>query len=107
MASASEWADRVSEWKASGEGAKEFCAGRGYSANTLLWWSSQLRRGRALKATKAPSVQMARVVRAPSVATPPGVVLVELGGARVAVSSGASPDTLRAVFDALRPRSAP
>jgi hypothetical protein len=50
---------------------------------------------------------MARVIRASNVATASGVVLVELGGARVAVSSGASAETLRAVFDALRARSAP
>jgi hypothetical protein len=58
---------------------------------------------------KATGVRLARVVRAPGVA--PGAsaaaVLIEFEGARVAVSSAASTETLRAVFDALRARRAP
>ena len=107
MARASEWQLRVASWRASGLKSEEFCKGKGYSARSLLWWSSQLRRGRVGKPKKAASVQMARVVRAPIVASASGVVLVELGGARVAVSGGTSAETLRAVFEALRPRSAP
>lgn len=69
-----------------------------------MWWSSQLRRKRASKPAKTAEVRLARVVRGPSAAP---AVLIELEGARVAVSSSASAETLRAVFDALRGRCAP
>jgi hypothetical protein len=49
---------------------------------------------------------MARVIRSPQVSsTVTTTVLIEIEGARVAVSSGASAETLRVVFDALRARA--
>jgi hypothetical protein len=49
---------------------------------------------------------LARVIRAPSAASAvTTTVLIEIEGARVAVSSGANAETLRAVFDALRARA--
>jgi hypothetical protein len=106
MAKASEWAARVASWRASGLTSKEFCNRHGYSAGSLLWWSSQLRRKGADK-LKREDVRLARVVRAPSTTSPSTAVLIELEGARVAVGSAASAETLRAVFEALRTRSAP
>jgi hypothetical protein len=52
------------------------------------------------------SVRLARVIRtAPTASTVTTAVLIELDGARVAVSSGANVETLRVVFDALRSRA--
>ena len=107
MAKASEWEARVSSWRSSGLTSAEFCERHGYSAKSLLWWSSQLRHRRAGKSSKATAVGLARVVRTPSVASTASAVLIELEGARIAVGSAASAETLRAVFEALRGRSAP
>ena len=101
MAKAAEWEARVAIWRASGLTSEEFCRGRGYSAGSLLWWSSQLRRGRVATTPKASGVQMARVVRNASAAAPSTAVLIEADGVRVAVSGDTNVDTLRAVFDAL------
>lgn len=105
MAKASEWASRVASWRASGLTSSEFSKGRGYSHKSLLWWSCQLRRKPVSTPARTGGVRLARVIRpTPSV---PAVtaVLVEIDGARVAVSSGANAETLRAVFDALRARA--
>jgi hypothetical protein len=104
MANASEWELRVATWRASGLRSEEFCKGRGYSPKSLLWWSSRLRHKRVGKASKRGHVQLAKVIRTP--ATPPtATVLIEIEGARIAVGSGASTETLCAVFDALRSRT--
>jgi len=102
-ASASEWAERVAEWRASGQSAAAFCETREYSAKSLQWWSSQLKRRGRLAASIEPQVKLARVVRSnretPSSA-PRIVVLV--GEARVEVPAGADRATLDLVFVALR-----
>lgn len=105
MAKASDWESRVSSWRSSGLTSAEFCSRHGYSARSLLWWSSQLRRKRVVKPAKTAEMRLARVVRAPSAAAPATAVLIELEGARVAVSGAASAETLRVVFEALRARS--
>lgn len=97
----------MSSWRSSGLTSAEFCSRHGYSARSLLWWSSQLRRKRTGKASKPAEVRLARVVRTPSTPSTASAVLIELEGARVAVGSAASAETLRAVFDALRGRSTP
>ena len=106
MAKASEWESRVASWRASGLTSSEFSKGRGYSHKSLLWWSCQLRRKPASTPARTGGVRLARVIRptpsAPAVTT---TVLIEIEGARVAVSSGANAETLRAVFDALRARA--
>lgn len=106
MAKASEWEARVSSWRASGLTSGEFSKRHGYSARSLLWWSSQLRRKRSEKPRVA-GVRLARVIRTPSAIATATAVLIEFEGARVAVSGAASAETLRAVFAALRTRSAP
>ena len=103
MAKASEWESRVASWRASGLTSAEYCKGRGYSPKSLLWWSCQLRGKRAEPRSKPGGVRMARVIRStPSKSAVTAMVLIELEGARIAVSSGANAETLRAVFDALR-----
>lgn len=107
MAKRAEWESRVASWRASGLSSNDFCKGRGYSPKSLLWWSCQLRRSEGGKPAKTTDVRLARVIRAPSPSSAAPAVLIEFEGARVAVGGGASAETLRAVFEALRGRSAP
>lgn len=106
MAKRAEWESRVASWRASGLTSKDFCRGRGYSPKSLLWWSCQLGRKRSEASPRPGGVRLARVIRSTSAVSPvTTAVLIEIEGARVAVSSGANPETLRAVFDALRARA--
>jgi hypothetical protein len=57
--------------------------------------------------SKPVGVRLARVVRTPSTPSPSTAVLIEFEGARVAVGSSASAETLRTIFEALRHRSTP
>jgi transposase len=109
MADAATWSKRVAAWRASGETAAEFCAGRGYVAGTLRWWSSRLGRTAELSA-KATAPRIARVVRAPSTVPAPtfasASIVVEIDAARVTVDRGVDRATLELVLDVLRARSA-
>ena len=53
------WKKRVAEWRASGQTAAAFSAGRGWSPQTLRWWSSRLGRK-----AQPPIVRVAQLVRA-------------------------------------------
>ncbi len=66
-----------------------------------------VRHRRAGRSSKTTAVRLARVVRTPSAASTASAVLIELEGARIAVGSAASAETLRVVFEALRGRRAP
>jgi transposase len=99
MTKASEWAARVEAWRASGLSAQKYCAGREYSASTLLWWSSKLGRKGAVGGSRG-EVRFARVVQAASSETARTLV-VQVGGARVEVPCGTDQATLAAVFEAL------
>lgn len=98
----SKWSERVREWKASGQTAKQFAEGREFKASTLVYWASCLRKGTPdAERPKKPArrVRMARVVR---VAAPgDGAIVVAVGAARVAVRSGFDPALLRQVVLAL------
>jgi len=101
-ASASEWAQRVAAWRSSGKSAAAFAEKHGYSAKSLQWWSSELRRrGQAAPASE-PEVKLARVFRSGSAtpSTAPSVV-VSVGEARVEVRAGADRATLELVLGAL------
>src|SRR6478672_196915 len=102
MAKASEWAVRVAAWRASGEKAAEFCSHEGYSAQSLLSWSSHFRR-HGLPAASSSHVRLARVVRTPSVLEPlrSSPIIVHVGSARVEVAAGADPAALTVVLHAL------
>src|SRR5262245_41222256 len=52
------WKRRVASWRASGESAERFAAGRGFAANTLRWWASRLRDD-----SSTPIVRGAQLVR--------------------------------------------
>lgn len=92
------WANRVHEWLASGQTAKEFAQGREFKASTLTWWRRHLRRLAAGSGPEAP-VRMAEVhvVRQPT----PSTVTVRVGAARIEVQAGFDTTLLRAVVDAL------
>lgn len=100
MANAKVWAERVSEWRASGKSAEVFAAGRGFAAATLRWWSSRLARDVGERTTTS-EVRLARVVRSPSAASSAPGVIIEMHGARVLVPIGVDADTLRTVLAAL------
>jgi hypothetical protein len=87
------WAERVGAWRVSGQDASAFAAGKGYEASTLRWWSSRL--GREERVRIVPVVARASSVEAP------GEVVVEVGGARVRVTSGFDGAVLAQVVRAL------
>jgi hypothetical protein len=85
--------------------AAEYCEGRDYTAKSLQWWASKLRRpvpSAQQSSVACPPVQLARVVRAPSAPVRSGMVVVHLGGASIEVTNGADRATLAEVFEALR-----
>ena len=93
------WAERVREWKASGQTAKEFAAGREFKPSTLVYWASCLRTGSELRKRREPRVRIARVVRVP--APTDAAIVVAVGAARVSVRAGFDPVLLRQVVLAL------
>ena len=100
MAKAAEWVERVEAWRSSGSTAREYCKGKGFTASSLLWWSSQLQRaGTKKRPSSSGDVRLARVVRSTSASAAP--IVVHVGDARVEVSSGADAALLWAVMDAL------
>jgi hypothetical protein len=101
------WRRRVARWRASGKTAEEFSSGQGFSAGTLRWWSSQLRRD---VDPVPPVVRLARLVRSPA-AEPRdrrGGIVVELldARARITVEAGVDRDSLATVVEVLGMRGA-
>jgi transposase len=91
------WAARVAAWRSSGQTAPEFCKGKEFSPSGLRYWSSRLGRGEVVR-----EMRMARVVRAlPTQESVTSSILVEVGGARIAVPRGFDPEALRAVLTML------
>lgn len=66
MTRASEWAERVASWRASGQSAAEFCRGRPYTKESLYAWSSSLKRKQVEANVRSAKITLARVVRAPT-----------------------------------------
>jgi hypothetical protein len=87
------WVERVRAWHASGQDAGAFAAGKGYEPSTLRWWSSRLGREETLR--------IVPVVARASSAEVRGDVVVEVGGARVRVTSGFDGALLAQVVRAL------
>ena len=93
---ATKWRQRVTGWRASGETAETYSTQHGFTASSLRYWASRLRREDAIA---GPVVRLAQVVRTPSTQreeAPRGAVVIELlaARARIAVAS----DTDRAVL---------
>lgn len=95
------WAARVSEWRASGQTAKDFCEGKEFAAGGLRYWSSRLNR-REPEKSQVRSVRMARVIRTvhAMTRTVASMLVVELAGARIEVRRGFDPQLLRSIVDA-------
>ncbi len=85
--------ERVRAWRASGQDAGTFAADMGYAASTLRWWSSQVGRDER--------VRMVPVVTRPSSWIGAPEVVVEIGAARVRVTSGFDAALLSEVVRAL------
>lgn len=93
---ATKWRQRVAGWRASGETAETYSTGRGFTAGTLRWWASRLRRADPIA---GPVVRLAQVVRAPPVQrdeVPRGTAVIELPDIRVRITVAS--DTDRAVL---------
>ena len=93
------WKKRVASWRASGETAKRYSAGRGWSAGTLLWWSSRLGREGA-----PPTVRLAQLVRSPMPrdrGEAAGTIVVELldGRVLITVEPGADREAVIAILE--------
>lgn len=95
MADAKTWAKRVAEWRASGESAGSFAAGRGFAPSTLRWWASRFARdagGLVRVVTAAPVVARSRET----------AIEIEIAGARVLVTAGFDRAALADVVAVLR-----
>jgi hypothetical protein len=105
------WIERIRQWQGSGKTAEEFTQGQPYKASTLKWRAAELRRqaeggaryGKPSASTK--SIRMARVVtrRDAAVGAPgsDGGVVVEVSGARIALSHGFDAELFADVVRAL------
>jgi hypothetical protein len=114
------WVERIREWRASGLSAEEFALGKGYTASTLCWAASLLRRK---SESAAPTTPVAAEVhsrggaerRTPSSGKAPrflpvrtravvpavAEVVIEIGAARVRVCRGFDASLLGEVVRAL------
>ena len=104
MANRAEWQERVSEWRASGLTAAQFCEGREFSRSALHWWSGQLRTNqRSTSGARAdqasPSVAMARVETGRASVE---ALTIEIGSARIVVPRGVDHATLACALRALK-----
>lgn len=100
----SKWAERVADWRASGQSGADYARGREFKPSTLYWWSSRIGRDdvRGTEregSTRAPSVRMVRVVAVSKPST--SGVTVRIGAAHVDVRAGFDATLLREVVRAL------
>ena len=110
------WSERVAEWRESGQTAREFSAGRGFSDGGLRHWAYRLKRLGVAPAVRRPS-RVKREVTVPRSVVPaqlrvvrlermaaavsPSVLTVEIGAARLRVPEGAHAATLQTTLGAL------
>lgn len=95
------WAQRVAEWKASGLTSPEFCKDKPFTPGGLRHMAFRLEQGNPKRRT---SVRLARLVRVAPRETPraPGTgLMIEIGGARLAVPPGVDRSTLTVVVEVL------
>jgi transposase len=90
----------VAAWRASGKTAKEFCKGRDYKAERLLWWSSDLKRRGIAQPPDNPAA-ITRVVRKADARLQSFGVVVHLGSVRIEVPPGADKATVATVLEVL------
>jgi hypothetical protein len=115
MAKASEWAERVSAWKASGKTSDEFSEGQPFTGGGLRHWAYRLGQTRRRPGTVGPQgrkVRLARVVlvsRRPAPmtgGTPAGAatLALEVAGVRVIIPPRFDRSTLKEVLAVLEGR---
>jgi hypothetical protein len=109
------WAERVREWRASGETAERFAEGRQFEASTLRYWASRLKLSAQSPVETAPpappapkpTLAMARVVRPRRKSRPAAraaasaELAISVGTARITVGRGFDAELLREVITAL------
>jgi hypothetical protein len=105
---ASIWAQRATEWKASGLTSKAFCEGKDFNPDALRHWASKIRRlAIRTPGEGKPALRVARVVRTPDKGAhsevAPEPLVVEIGRARVVVRTGFDRATLAALLELLGP----
>lgn len=101
-ATAAEWTERVSAWRASGLSADEFAKDKDFSAHLLRWWATEFvrrSRPRPPKPKPKPTVAMARVVQRNDARAE--TLAVHVGVARIAIGPGFDAALLRRVVSAL------
>lgn len=94
MADLATWSKRVTEWRASGQTAKQFAASRGFARTSLMWWASRLKR-------EEPAAALVRVIREDTGSRESPIEL-EAGGVRIRVRSGFDRGALAAVLAIVR-----
>ena len=121
MAKASEWRERIAEWRASGLSAAKFAESRGCSAHQVWNWAAKFRKedttrlgestGRSqISSLPSSRISLARVLRSPrqepanKPAVSAGAMAVEVGGMRLVVPSGFDRGTLAMVLDEVETR---
>lgn len=98
------WKKRVAAWRASGKTAEAFSAGRGWSPQTLRWWSSRL--GRKAQAPVVRVAQLVRTTASGSDARGAGAVVVEDFDARlrITIEAGADRELVTTVLELVAER---
>jgi hypothetical protein len=107
--SAATWAQRVEEWRSSGETSERFAERRGFSAGALRHWAYRL--GRTKGRQKQARLRLVRVERRPASTDERELegdrdarLHVDVCGVRVAIGKGFDASTLMAVVDVLERR---
>jgi len=102
MARASEWSERVKDWRQSGLTARAYAKERGWSWQSLRYWSSELGKRQRLPAG-APSPRAPRMVRVRATERRESAgFTLRVNGAELDVRSGFDAGLLREVLSALR-----
>lgn len=107
------WAERIADWKASGLTSVAYCEGKPFTAGGLRHWAYLLRQVTPRKPVALAEVRIAKVVprTAPAGEAMPSrsheALVVEVGGARIAVRPGFDRATLAAVVEVLSSRGRP
>lgn len=121
MPKAHEWREHIARCSESGANVHDYCAKHGLQPKSLIWWRSELRRRerdggsghRPKKAPQrpkarkdAPSVKLAKVVRASTPPVPPPSSIdglrISIAGAEVSVAAGCDYELLKAALTVLR-----
>ena len=97
------WAERVRQWRVSGQTAADFTRGEGYAPTTLWHWASVLKGRQKTRTKPHPArvrVRMVRVRREVRPSAEP--IVIQVGAARVEVRADFDVELLRAVVEAIR-----